>query len=73
MFDPMAQRPLIAMECSVIAPRYLGLGYGPASLTLFQRLKQRCQAVGGQFTLLWHNSHFTTAAERELYRQVVVG
>jgi len=37
MFDPMAQRPLrliqrplIAMECSVIAPRYLGLGYGPA-------------------------------------------
>ena len=80
MFDPVAQRPLrliqrplIAMECSVIASRYLGLGYGPASLALFQRLKQRCQAVGGQFTLLWHNSHFTTAVDRELYRQVVVG
>lgn len=80
MFDPVAQhpldliqRPLIAMECSVIAPRYLGCGYGPASLTLFQRLKQRCQAVGGQFTLLWHNSHFTTAEDRDLYRQVVVG
>lgn len=80
MFDPVAQRPLrliqlplIAMECSVIAPRYLGLGYGPDALSLFQRLKQRCQAVGGQFTLLWHNSHFTTAADRELYRQVVLG
>lgn len=78
MFDPVAQRPLrliqrplIAMECSVIAPRYLGLGYGPASLALFQCLKQRCQAVGGKFTLLWHNSHFTTAADRELYRDVV--
>jgi hypothetical protein len=79
MFDPVAQRPLrliqrplIAMECSVIAPRYLGLGYGPAALALFQRLKQHCQAVDGQFTLLWHNSHFTTAADSELYRQVFV-
>jgi len=78
MFDPVAQRPLrliqrplIAMECSVIAPHYLGLGYGPASLALFHRLKQHCQAVGGQFTLLWHNSHFTTAEDRELYGQVV--
>jgi len=78
MFDPVAQRPLpliqrplIAMECSVIAPRYLGLGYGPASLALFHRLKQRCQDVGGQFTLLWHNSHFTTADDWGLYRQVV--
>jgi len=29
--------------------------------------------VGGQFTLLWHNSHFTTADDRGLYRQLVVG
>jgi len=78
MFDPVAQlplrliqRPLIAMECSVIAPRYLGLGYGPASLALFHRINKRCQAVGGQFTLLWHNSHFTTAADRELYQDVM--
>jgi hypothetical protein len=78
MFDPLVQRalrliqrPLIAMECSVIDPSYLSLGYGTASLALFQGLKQRCQAVGGQFTLLWHNSHFNTAEDRELYLQVV--
>jgi len=78
MFDPVAQRPLlliqrplIAMECSVIDPCYLGLGYGPASLALFHSLKQRCQAVGGQFTLLWHNSYLTTADDRGLYRQLV--
>jgi GNAT superfamily N-acetyltransferase len=77
MFDLVAQCPLrliqrhlIAIECRVIAPRYLGLGYGPASLALFQRLKQRCKAVGGQYTLLWYNSHFTTAADRELYRHL---
>ncbi len=80
MFDPVAQRqlqliqrPLIVMECSVIAERYLGLGYGPAALALVQKLQQRCRAVGGQFTLLWHNSHFTRAEDREFYRQVVVG
>ena len=79
MFDPLAQlplrliqRPLIAMECSVIAPRYLGLGYGDESLALFDNLKQRCQAVGGQFTLLWHNTHFTTAADWNLYHQVLL-
>jgi hypothetical protein len=80
MFDPVAQRqlqliqrPLIVMECSVIAERYLGLGYGPAALALIQQLQQRCRAVGGQFTLLWHNSHFTREEDWELYRQVVVG
>lgn len=80
MFDPVGQRqlqliqrPLIVMECSVIAERHLGLGYGPAALALIQQLQQRCRAVGGQFTLLWHNSHFTLAEDRELYRQVVVG
>lgn len=78
MFDPVAmkalpliQKPLVAMECSVISKRYLGLGYGAESLALFQRLKKRCQAVGGQFTLLWHNSHLTTVEDRHFYQVLV--
>jgi len=78
MFDPVAQRPLrliqrplIAMECSVIAPCYLGLGYGNEALALFQQLKERCHAVDGQFTLLWHNSHLTTVEDRDLYLEIV--
>jgi hypothetical protein len=59
------------MECSVIALCYLGLDCCPGSLAVFQRPKQRCKAVGGQSTLLGHNSHFTNAADWELYRQVV--
>jgi len=54
MFDPVAQRPLrliqrplIAMECSVIAPCYLGLGYGPASLALF------CSTVSSSSARPW--------------------
>ena len=70
MFDPAAQRPLrliqrplIAMECSVIAHPYLGLGYGPAALALFQRLKQRCKMVQGTFTLLWHNCNLDQSGQ----------
>jgi len=80
MFDPVVQRPLrlrqrplVVMECTVIADRYLGLGSGPAALALIQQLKQRCRAVNGQFTLLWHNSSLTTVEDRWLYRQVLAG
>jgi len=78
MFDPVAhrplrliQRPLIAMECSVISPLYLGLGYSHSSLALFLRLKQRCQAVGGQFTLLWHNSELSHIQAKSFYSEIL--
>jgi hypothetical protein len=77
-FDPVAGnqlnlriRPLIAMECTVMAPRYMGLGDGQAALDKFLQLKDACKAVGGCFTLLWHNSQFETAAERNLYEGVL--
>jgi hypothetical protein len=75
MFDPvnqlqlqLIQRPLIVMECSIIADEFLGLGYGPTATALALTLRDRCSAVGGQFSLLWHNSHLTTEEDRELYR-----
>ncbi len=78
MFDPLAQRqlqliqrPLVVMECSVIAERYLGLGYGPAALALIQKLQQRCRAVDGEFTLLWHNSHFTHLEHLSFYKTII--
>ena len=79
MFNPLVkrpfsliQRPLIVMECSVISPNYLGFGHSSDSLALFHRLKQRCQVVGGQFTLLWHNSNFTTEKDKDLYQQLML-
>lgn len=77
-FDPVAVkalklriRPLIAMECTVMAPRYMGLGTGEVALNKFRQLKDACKAVGGCFTLLWHNSQFDNAAERALYEAVL--
>ena len=68
---PLRVRPLVAMECTVMAPRYMGLGAGDAALAKFVQLKNACQAVGGCFTLLWHNSQFEGAAERALYEAVL--
>lgn len=60
-------RPLIAMECTVIAERYMGHGYTDAAVKQFQKLKSTCRAVNGCFTLLWHNSHFLTDNDKNLY------
>ena len=68
----LRERPLIVMECSVIADRYLGLGYSAAALPLMQGYRDTCHRFGGAFTLLWHNSHLTTAQDRAFYRALVV-
>jgi hypothetical protein len=77
-YNPVAQqmlririRPLIVMECTVIAKRYLGLGYSPEAENKFISLKNTCRQVGGCFTLLWHNSQFCNQADYEIYGQVV--
>lgn len=77
-FDPLANellhlriRPLVVMECTVIAKRYLGLGDGDEALAKFAALKDACRAVRGCFTLLWHNSHLESERHKELYRRVL--
>lgn len=64
-------RPLIAMECTIIADRYMGLGYDKAALDKFQNLKATCERVGGVFTLLWHNSHFMDDTDRHFYQYLL--
>ncbi len=77
-FDPVKQevlnlriRPLIAMECSIIADRYMGLGYSQQALDTFLKFKETCRKVNGQFTLLWHNSHFTSKQDKQLYQTII--
>jgi hypothetical protein len=79
-FDPVAGkalklriRPLIAMECTVIAPPFKGLSTGEVALNKFLALKAACKAVGGCFTLLWHNSNFDSLANRAMYEAVIQG
>lgn len=66
-------RPLVAMECTVIADRYMGLGLSAAACEKFLELKNACRIMGGTFTLLWHNTLLVTPQERELYQAVLTG
>ncbi len=77
-FDPVAGvalnlriRPLIAMECTVMAPRYMNLGASAAALEKFIQLKEACRAVSGNFTVLWHNTMLETPQERTLYKNML--
>jgi hypothetical protein len=64
-------RPLIVMESSIIAENYMGLGYSEQALNTFLNLKEICRKVGGQFTLLWHNSYFAHRKAKQLYQNML--
>jgi hypothetical protein len=60
----LRESPLVAMDVFAVerppAER-------PAALDRFAELKETCRRYGGEFTLLWHNSHLAARSERELY------
>jgi hypothetical protein len=77
-FDPVKMeplslriRPLIAMECTIMAERYMGLGTTDAAHQKFIQLKNACKSVGGTFTLLWHNSQLLRNREKLLYEGII--
>jgi hypothetical protein len=61
-------RPLIAMEASVISNKYLGFKPHHAHSALAE-LMTKCRMLGGQFSLLWHNSELLKKSpNRETYK-----
>ena len=77
-FDPVTQeqlclrvRPLIAMECTIMADRYMGFGKSEATRQKLAQMKDRCRAFEGCFTLLWHNSQLTDSRERQIYLDIL--
>lgn len=73
-FDPITQkmlrlriRPLIVMDVTLISSSYMGLEPGEGARVLVEKIKSACRAVGGTFTLLWHNSNFLRIEERAFY------
>lgn len=79
-FDPVAKqeislriRPLIAMEGTVLSPKYMGHQSDDSISGLFSLLSDRCAAVEGEFSLLWHNSEFQEERQVRIYADVVTG
>jgi hypothetical protein len=62
---------LMKAKWETATERYLGLGYTDATLDLMLTLKARALRYGGDFTLLWHKPHLTTAQDRAFYRALV--
>lgn len=67
----LRQRLLVLMECSVIDQAYMGMGYSQKALEYMKMLKQRCFQFSGDFTLLWHNSHFTNSMDMKFYQVLI--
>ncbi len=65
------QRPLIVMECTIIDNMYMGLGYSEEALQVMRDLKQKCFKYNGNFSLLWHNSHFKTKDDKKMFEEIV--
>lgn len=64
------ERPLIAMECSLVSDRYEGLSYSDAAARL-DRLKSECRRFGGHMVVLWHNNYLRSENDFELYGQAI--
>ncbi len=65
------QRPLILMETTVLENHYQGLGYTDAAMNYMLTLKKRALDIGGEFTLLWHNSSFPRDDARSMYLELI--
>ena len=61
------ERPLLAMDCTVMDPRYMGLGTSSRALAALVEIKQICRHFKGTFSLLWHNSRLVDPKELGLY------
>ena len=67
----LKERPLIAMECSIIAERYMNLGLTDDALQVFKNLKVKCKYYNGNFVLLFHNTELVTEAQKQFYIEVL--
>ena len=65
----LRERPLIVMDGTLF--HYEGASHREAEV-IIGRLRDQCRRVGGDFTLLWHNSNLLSRKDRALYSRVVL-
>lgn len=65
------ERPLIAMECSLVGPDFRPISDPDPYLKIFSRAANWCRAVDGEFVLLWHNSFLRAPGQRGLYESLL--
>lgn len=68
----LVEIPLVIMEASLIAQRYMNLDHKDALKLAFQ-LKTECAKYEGTFTILWHNHEFDLKEKHTLYLNILNG
>lgn len=68
----LVERPLIVMDCTLTASRYMDLTNEKALEKALQ-LKAECRKYNGVFSLLWHNTEFVSDEKVNLYREILKG
>lgn len=67
----LVERPLIAMESSIIDPQYMGMGLTEAAFDAFTDLAVECRKYEGTYALLWHNHRLVSKGEVEFYKALL--
>ncbi|MEO1836760.1 MAG: polysaccharide deacetylase family protein [Akkermansiaceae bacterium] len=67
----LRERPLIAMDCTVLDDAYMGLGSGEEAFQYLFDLRETCRKYEGDFTILWHNNRLVNPRERDLYQAIL--
>lgn len=65
----IVQSPLIVMEGTLMS--YMNLNLKIDGIALIRALLTRSKRYGGNFSLLWHNSTLSTAADRENFLNIM--
>jgi hypothetical protein len=61
------------MDVSIFLPQYLGPGNSERAYSLVRKLREECRLVGGEFSLLWHNSELVSAQKKRFYKDIISG
>lgn len=69
----VTERPLIAMEGTVLSAKYMGLSEADDVRGHLNTLRSRCHQFNGAFNLLWHNSELVDSQSRRIYVEAVTG
>lgn len=68
----LTERPLIAMDGSLLDERYMGLGLHEVPVVL-TNLATQCRAANGNLVVLWHNSSLYSEDMHSMYTWLVEG
>lgn len=66
----LRERPLLAMDTTLLADKYMGLKQEQI-LEQITRLGKICCQYGGELSLLWHNTSLVEESQQSLYIKIV--